>query len=410
MNDSADRAKASLAKGWYVVMVEPVVIVGAGIGGLTLANALRRRRLPFVVLEGAAELTAAGAGITVQPNAMRALGHLGLAERVREAGCSISRVSILNRRGRRLGPETDLGELARQHGYPAIALHRARLHEVLMAGVADAVRLGARVVGVADDEGGVRAVLASDEEVAGACVIGADGARSAVRAHLIGDGEPRYAGYTSWRGIAPASAAPGVGEEGATESWGRGARFGIVPIGHGEIYWYATANAPPGVRDGDVGVELRERFGGWHRPVAALLEATPAARILRTDITDRDPVRPWHRGRIVLLGDAAHPMTPNFGQGACQAIEDALILDECLAPTQDHAAAFARYEARRFARTRAIVMGSRRLGAIAQWSNPVAAWLRDTGVRLTPAWVTRRNLRKVLTFDLGGSLGSGVGA
>ena len=94
-------------------------------------------------------------------------------------------------------------------------------------------------------------------------------------------------------------------------------------------------------------------------------------------------------------------MTPNFGQGACQAIEDALILDECLAPTQHHAAAFARYEARRFARTRAIVMGSRRLGAIAQWSNPVAVWLRDTGVRLTPAWVTRRNLRKVLTFEPG---------
>ena len=102
----------------------------------------------------------------MQPNAMRALGHLGLAERVREAGCSISRVSILDRHGRRLGPETDLGELARQHGYPAIPLDRARLHEVLMAGVADAVRLGARVVGVADDEGGLRAVLASDEEVA----------------------------------------------------------------------------------------------------------------------------------------------------------------------------------------------------------------------------------------------------
>jgi 2-polyprenyl-6-methoxyphenol hydroxylase-like FAD-dependent oxidoreductase len=185
-----------------------------------------------------------------------------------------------------------------------------------------------------------------------------------------------------------------------TESWGRGERFGIVNIGSGEIYWFAVANAEAGGTDADVREELLARFGGWHEPVAAIVRATPAARILRTDISDRDPIDCWHRGPVVLLGDAAHPMTPNLGQGAGQAIEDAVVLDQCLSagPTID--AAVRRYEVRRVSRANRLVLASRRFGAIAQWQNPAAVWLRDTGMRLTPASVAISQARRIMQAEI----------
>ena len=135
-----------------------------------------------------------------------------------------------------------------------------------------------------------------------------------------------------------------------TESWGRGERFGIVVIGFGEIYWFAVADAAPGGVDRDVRSELLARFGDLHEPIAAIISATPPERILRTDISDRDPIERWHEGPVVLLGDAAHPMTPNLGQGAGQAIEDAIALDRCLSLEETIERALRRYEACRVPR------------------------------------------------------------
>ncbi len=181
-----------------------------------------------------------------------------------------------------------------------------------------------------------------------------------------------------------------------TESWGRGERFGIVDIGFGETYWFAVADAPEGGIDQDVRAELLFRFAGLHAPIAAILEATPAAHILRTDISDRHPIRQWHEGRVVLLGDAAHPMTPNLGQGAGQAIEDAAVLDQCLASNVDIATSMQQYEHRRMGRANAMVRGSRALGALAQVSNPAGVWLRNTAMRLTPASVAHAQAKRVM--------------
>ena len=160
-------------------------------------------------------------------------------------------------------------------------------------------------------------------------VVGADGLRSAVRASLGIPGEIRYAGYTAWRGIAPFRTAGLL----AGETLGCGQRFGLVPIAGDRVYWYATDNVPEGGREESerAKVRLAGMFSRWHAPIPALIEATPAAAILRNDISDRDPVDRWGAGRVTLLGDAAHPMTPNLGQGGCQAIEDALVLARCLA-------------------------------------------------------------------------------
>jgi 2-polyprenyl-6-methoxyphenol hydroxylase-like FAD-dependent oxidoreductase len=372
-----------------------IAIAGAGIGGLTLAAALRRRGTPATVLERAGALAPVGAGITVQPNAMVALGRLGLAERVADAGQAITEAAIVDPTGRPLGAPVDASALAAALGAPIIAIHRARLHAILLD-AAGGARTGAEVVSVDERGRHVIAVLAGGGSHQADVLVGADGVRSAVRAHLVGDGEPVYAGYASWRGVAPAGAAS-VGAR-TTETWGRGQRFGVVPLGGGETYWFATANAAAGGRDGDVAAELAARFAGWHDPIPALLAATPAERIVRTDIADRPVITRWHRGRIVLLGDAAHPMTPNVGQGGCQAIEDAVVLDEALAAHDDLEAALAAYERRRVMRANGIVTAARRLGAVAQWQSPAACWLRGLALRLTPAAAARRQMKAMMTF------------
>ena len=206
-------------------------------------------------------------------------------------------------------------------------------------------------------------------------LLGADGLRSAVRAQTTGPLEPVYSGYTSWRGTTPDGSVPPP--QHMSESWGHGGRFGIVEIGFGELYWFAVANAPPQGRDVDVKADLLRRFGDWHSPIRGFLEATPVERILRTDISDRDPITRWHEGRVVLLGDVAHPMTPNLGQGAGQAIEDAVALDASLAAYDDVEVALRAFEHARVARANAFVVGSRRLGRVRSRRARVGAWVRE---------------------------------
>jgi 2-polyprenyl-6-methoxyphenol hydroxylase-like FAD-dependent oxidoreductase len=219
---------------------------------------------------------------------------------------------------------------------------------------------------------------------------------------MLGADQPRYAGYVSWRGVTPAGSVPAPA--GMSEAVGRGKRFGLAPAGSDQLYWFAVANTPAGGRDGDAHRELLERFGSWHAPIPAVIAATPADHIVRTDIVDRPPVTRWHAGRAVLLGDAAHPMTPNLAQGACQAIEDAAALADALAAvtgprgTQDAAieAALQRYESQRVARANALVVASRRFGSIGQWEHPVAATVRDWVLRLTPPSFQLRQMRRLL--------------
>lgn len=373
-----------------------ILIAGAGIGGLTLAVALKRRGVPVTILEREPEIRPAGAGLALSPNAMVALGHLGVAESVERAGALIAKSAILDSTGRTLGAEFDVGQLAKELGAPIVALHRARLHEVLLGAAGPGiVRTGVSVVRYECAENHVTVVCSDGTRMQGDLLVGADGLRSAIRAQLIGDGDPDYAGYTSWRGVTPAGAVPTPAR--MSESWGRGERFGIVGIGFDQIYWFAVANAPRGGRDQDVKRELLARFGDWHSPIAALIERTPDAAILRTDISDRRPVTRWHERRGVLLGDAAHPMTPNMGQGAGQAIEDAAVLDRCLA-TDTIDAALRRYETLRVARANSIVRGSRTLGALGQLQHPLAVWIRDAALKLIPASVGLRQARKLMRF------------
>lgn len=375
----------------------PILVAGGGIGGLTLAALLRRRGRNVLVLERASHFAPVGAGLVLQPNAIKALRRCGLETAVVGRGVAMQRMEIRDLGGRVLSSFT-ASTFVERFGAGAVGFHRATLHAALLERVeASSLRLSAGVRSCTEIAAGVAVELETGERVEGAALVGADGLRSAVREHLIHDGEPRYSGYTSWRGVTSRRSLWPAGV--MSESWGHGARFGLVAIDGDRLYWFATANALPGGRyDGKA--ELLDRFSTWHEPIPATIESTPDDAILRTGISDREPLPRWGAGRMTLLGDAAHPMTPDLGQGGGQAIEDAVVLDACLSANEDYVAAFRDYESRRLARTGRVVREARRFGRMGQIENAGLCSLRNVVVRTMPASFTLRSLRWLYDFDV----------
>jgi len=379
-------------------MPGPILIAGGGIGGLTAGIALRRAGFEVRVFEWASEIREVGAGLTIQSNAILALRRIGLDHAVVESGRVLGAGSVRRPDGKVLS-RGDLEEIGRAVGAPVVAIHRGTLQRLLIETLGgDAVETGREAAGYEEHAQGVSLRFRDGSRVDGALLIGADGLHSTVRARMLGDGEPPYSGYTCWRGVTEGE--PALEEN--TETWGRGRRFGTVPIERGRVYWFATLNTPAGGRDepGRVRSRLQEIFAGWHPPVADVLAATPEEAILRNDILHRLPASRWVEGRTALLGDAAHLMTPNLGQGACQAIEDAVILADCLTRDADPAALL-QYQARRKARVDAVVLAALRLGRLAQMESAPARWLRDRLLTLTPASVTRRQLVRSIRWAPG---------
>lgn len=372
-------------------------VVGGGIGGLAAAIALHRRGWRVEVLERAPEFTEIGAGISLWPNALRALDALGLADTVRAIGAVEATGGVRDRRGRWLA-RTDNAELVRRFGHPLLVVHRADLLKALTEALPpECLRSGSEVTAVRDDGDGL-VVRHGRGESRSDLVIGADGLRSAVRrAHWPDAPGPRYAGYTAWRMVTEPLAEPPA--EGAA-AWGRGERFGYTALPGGRMYCFATASLPPGTAFGSTEhAELLRRFGSWPDPVPYLLAAVPTNTVLRHDLYALPPLTSFVRGRVALLGDAAHAMTPNLGQGACQALEDAVTLAACLDGTPEVTAALRSYDRLRRPRTQAVARRSARLGAIGQLSWPPAVLLRDVAARLTPARATLRSMTPVLGWS-----------
>jgi 2-polyprenyl-6-methoxyphenol hydroxylase-like FAD-dependent oxidoreductase len=357
-----------------------IIVVGGGIGGLTAAIALRRIGVDVEVYEQAAELREVGAGIGLAGNALRALGALGLADELLSQSVAAAQGGLRRPNGEVLAAMAG-DELSRRMGTVAVA-HRAELLAMLRGHVDQGrVHLAHRCVAVNQDSNGVTAQFENGETVRADALVGADGLRSVVRRCLFGNSAVRYAGYTAWRAVVNAKIEPVIGE-----AWGRGQRFGIVPMAGGRVYWFAVKNAPEGERDPAGGAKkaLAGLFRGWHRPIEDLIAAAQEESILRNDIYDIEPLPRFVRGRVALLGDAAHAMTPNLGQGACQAIEDSVVLAALVQSKGQIEAALAEYDRRRRARTRTIVLWARRLGRVAQLENPALCWLRDFGMKMSP--------------------------
>jgi 2-polyprenyl-6-methoxyphenol hydroxylase-like FAD-dependent oxidoreductase len=367
-----------------------VIVVGGGIAGLSAAIALRRTGHEVVVLERSPRIDPVGAGITLFGNAMRALDRLGVGGAVAARGAAATRSAILTWEGRELTRvPLDLLE-------GTVAVHRADLQAELAAAAGE-VRLGVEVTAVEQGEDGVVARGADGREERGDLLVGADGLSSVVR-RAVADVRPSYAGYTAWRGVSLWPVEPGR----LSESWGIGERFGLVDIGRGQTYWFATKNAPEAEPDNPQArkAEIMRRFSGWHEPIAAVADASDENAILRNDVYYLEPLPRWSDGRVVLVGDAAHATTPGVGQGAAQAIEDAVVLADRLATSDDVATALTGYEAIRRPRAEAVLTVSRRADKAAQLASPLGWRLRNALVRRLPERAQRRQLEPLVRYEL----------
>jgi 2-polyprenyl-6-methoxyphenol hydroxylase-like FAD-dependent oxidoreductase len=383
-------------------MDDRALVIGAGIAGLATAIALQRAGRDVLVLERAPQLREVGAGISLWPNAVRALRRLGIGDAVEAAGAPARDSALRSWRGAQLGASIT-PRLQARFGAPLVLVHRARLQAVLRRALdPDAVRLGAECAAFDQDRETVAVRLVGGGVERGAVLIGADGLHSRVRTALAHDGPPRYAGITAWRGVVPVDDTLARRISGG-ETFGRGSLFGVAALNGSQVYWWAAMRCREGSGDG-AGAErssLMSAFAEWHDPIPELVAATPAGAIIRSCLYDRPALARLSVGRIALVGDAAHPMLPNLGQGACQAIEDAVVLGEELAGPEDVVAALERYSARRAGHTADVARASRQMSRVAHLRGPVTAGIRNALLRASPPSASLRRLAPIVGHELG---------
>ena len=365
-----------------------MLIVGGGIGGLTTALALQRRGIACEVHERAPELREIGAGLSLWPAPLRVFDDLGLGAPVRALGRPWAIAGIRRADGTPLVQYT-AEQLAARLGEATIGVHRGELQALLLDSLSPGtVRTGRECVAVDDAAPGpVRATFADGSEAFGRALIAADGRRSSIRRILFGQGELHDCRAVAWRGTAVEP--PGVDWHSfAGESWGRTIRFGVLPISGNRVAWFASARAfeHDGGKD-----ELRTRLAHFHEPIPALLEATDEASIWRDHIDDHWPLRRWSAGRVALLGDAAHPMAPDFGQGACHAVLDAGVIAEALT-RHEPADAFRAYERSRRRRAGTVTLVARAASAAGAARSQWAWAVQETLVAKTPPSALLRQL------------------
>jgi 2-polyprenyl-6-methoxyphenol hydroxylase-like FAD-dependent oxidoreductase len=359
-------------------------IIGAGIGGLAAAATLRRAGFAVRVFEQAARFARIGAGIQMMPNSMQVLRRIGVEERLRAS--AFQPYSHLNR-------VWDSGEVTRElpmpeslYGAPYLCMHRAALHEALAAAVpAEIIHRGKQLVGLEPGAGEVVLAFADGTRERADAVVGADGVHSVVRAIIAGPDTPIHKGRIAYRAVFPAALLGGADIVGRsrTKWWGIDRHIVIyyTTATRSEVYFVTSVPEPADwlTREswsakGDV-KELRQAYAGFHRDVRAVLAACPDCH--KWAILEREPLPRWSDGRVVLLGDACHPMTPYMAQGAATAIEDAAILARCLAAVagDDIEGAFRRYEAHRKPRTSRIQAISSANTWMKGGGNEDTAWL-----------------------------------
>lgn len=380
-----------------------VAVIGGGIGGLAVARGLQAAGADVTVFERSTSNAISGSGLSLFANGVRALDALGYGEALSSiSGKSSSRIMA----GQRLPSGKWLARTPDAAVSQLRIVHRVDLSEMLATALRPGtVWNGADVKSVSPDGRGllIRGTDGHDVAHHPDMIVAADGIRSAVRrAHWPDDCGLRYSGYTAWRGVTSRPVdVLGV----AGETWGLGRRFGIAPLRDGRVYWFGVANASPGTVFENEFDTVHQMFGHWHDPIRALLDSTIPEAVFRHDIYDlASPLSTFTRGAIALLGDAAHAMTPDLGQGANQALEDAATLVALLAPIarESHpdpkavSAALRRYDTLRRPRTQAIAKRARALGGLAQLEHPFGATIRNLAIRLTP---TRAIARQMLAIQ-----------
>lgn len=363
-----------------------VIIVGGGVGGMSAAVGLRRRGVPVVLYERAEAVRELGTGVGIQRVALQALELLGMGPAVREIGGDpLQELRLLSYRdGHVMATIPRRGE--------AVVVDRGQLVERLRRELeADTVIVcGTQCTGYAEERDGVTVRFADGREERGVALVAADGVRSIIRQQMVGDGPPLDSGWTAWRGM-PVYSHPTLPRDISEQVWGPAALFGLFPCGE-RLFWWAGAFTPERRAETSTGHrrDLLERFGDWPEGIAAMISATPEDEIFRGDIFHRIAIKSWSSARVTLLGDAAHPTMPAFGQGAGMAIEDGAVLARELGSVADLAngtavaGALATYERQRIPRTSEIVNRARRMARVCTWRHPATLRARELAVSAVP--------------------------
>jgi 2-polyprenyl-6-methoxyphenol hydroxylase-like FAD-dependent oxidoreductase len=373
-----------------------VGIIGGGIGGLTAAVALRQTGADSVVFERASARRRSGAGISLWANALTSLRMLNLEKEIVARGSPIVGGTFRTSDGKVLFEVP----FQRMYPVPAVMVHRDELQEILLGVLPEeAVHFDAECVGVEQHGQEVSARFLDGRELRFDMLVGADGIRSTIRRLMLGEPHFRYSGFAAWRGVAdfPGDELPNAG---GNEWWGAGAIFGAAPMSGDRVYWYGEARQPEGKapiishKEDSLG-----RFRGWEPTIQAIIASTHPDTVTRYDGYDVEPAARWSTGRVTLLGDAAHPIRANLGQGGCQAIEDAVFLAGCASST-DPVQALQRYEAGRRGRATYVARLSHLMSLLEHTRGRLPRALRDAILRVVPTSLMLRSMATLLSPEL----------
>jgi FAD-dependent urate hydroxylase len=361
-----------------------VLVVGAGVAGLAAARALVRAQFSVAVVEREAAWSSEGAGIFLPGNAVRALRQLDLEQAVLARAAVIPRQQFSDHHGRVLF-EVDVAEMWQGVG-PCVALHRADLHAVLLGGVADVpIRMGAEVDGLRQRDGKVAVAFSDGTDGEYDLVLGADGIRSVVRRLVFNGANVMPVGQVGWRFVS--TCPPEV------TTWsvmlGRRTSFLTIPIGGGRVYCYCDVASGAGEHRQD---DLDRLFSGFAEPVAALLAQFTERRSMHFSTIEEVALDTWSTGNVLLVGDAAHATSPNMAEGAAMALEDALVLADCLQRLESIPAAIAAFESHRRPRTNWVRAQTHRRDRVRYLPAPV----RNTALRAFGAQIFTANYRPLL--------------
>jgi 2-polyprenyl-6-methoxyphenol hydroxylase-like FAD-dependent oxidoreductase len=375
-------------------MKQDISIIGAGIGGLTTALTLRRLGHDVSLYESAPEIKPVGAGIVMANNAMQIFRKLGIDRKIESAGNKVASLKIADERLNGLSL-VDLSKFEVQYGVYNVAIHRAELQKILAEELGlERIYLSKRLSKI-ERRDDFHLVFEDTTTANSRIVIGADGIHSTVRNQLFPTAEIRDTRQWCWRGVGEIKL-PNEYHNQALEAWGKGRRFGFVKISPTKVYWYAVVNE--GLVT-DEKVALVDLFHAFHSDILRIIDASPRENTFFSKIIDLKPIDKWQDRGVCLIGDAAHATTPNMGQGACQAVEDAYAIGRLLQSGRPIEQVFAEYEGLRMNKAHGIVNTSWTMGKLAHVENGLGIWLRNGLMRILPKSANDGQLAKV--FDIG---------
>lgn len=365
-----------------------IAVIGGGIAGLTFVRCMSNDLYELHVFEKKSFFGEVGAAISMFPNALCVLDELGLLQDILKTCGQIQNVYLKTDKGTVLSKSEPRGE------YPTICIHRADLHSILLNNINAVLHIDCGLKSISQRDEKTVLSFENGETMLFDAVVGADGIHSVVRNYVLNDGPPVFRGYNVWRGVVKTNFDVGYG----SESFGKGKRIGIVPIKDGMYGWWVACNEKFMQSDEPETSKqkLRRLFGEWHTPIPDLFENTEL--ILKNGVLDRKPIKGWTKGSVTLIGDAAHPTTPNLGQGGCMAVEGAYILAKSIQKYGLTSQAFSRYEELQFPRSSKIVKESLRLGKVGQLSNPILMSIRNFAFKAMPSGLTIKIIDKFFSY------------